>query len=623
MSSFNLEAIFAGDSQQLDEAINLAANAQAKSPTQVRQALMLQSYRQLIGTPQLDAQLLPLFRALETPLLKQITHAGKAGKESDHFHIDPGHPLRQTLDALIPAASYWYARDAKPSQQFYDKLRALLENIQQQWQEGTDKNSALAEFSQWLTSENKRAALLEKRLCETELSNQKLAAAQARVIRLINNSLAQRPLPVELHSAIANSLQSELQYWAFTFNSDTNNAGAVTEQPLWIHWQRILPVLGQLFSLGDIQVDDQVLYSQIPALLAELERSLSLATSNAVAYQQWVDLLSRSLMAAVQKQPQEIALFTALSMPEGQSSVNAKVPLTLLQATDAVKVGDWILMRGDDQQTIRCKLSLKSPDLDQLLFVDHTGRKVMSKTNKDFALCLSTGIAQPLRLLPLSDIIHQRLGDFIAQTNLWVKKQLLQQKQKADALVRAFAAEQQAQAENAERERRAEQARAQAELAAREAAAQKALEEARQLASEKAQRAAELAARQAAEQAAEQQRLLDEQQRLVHEQQALQTAAARAREQAALAALNELQVGAWLEIPGTSEATPVRAKLAVMIGSTGKYIFADQVGRKLAEYQREQLIQLLISGVAKVLRNGDNFEDQLAKVIRGLRRDVN
>ncbi len=61
----------------------------------------------------------------------------------------------------------------------------------------------------------------------------------------------------------------------------------------------------------------------------------------------------------------------------------------------------------------------------------------------------------------------------------------------------------------------------------------------------------------------------------------------------------------------------------MIIGATGKYIFADQVGRKVAEYSREQLVQQLISGELKVLRNGDNFEEQLAKVIRGLRRDVN
>jgi hypothetical protein len=544
----------------------------------------------------LDLQLLPLFAAVETALVAQIA-------QDDRFYSDINHPLRRTLESIMPAASHWYARDAKPSQQFYDRISSLLNTLMAHWQNKTAPESTPSEFSQWLASEDKRAALLESRLCETELGNQKLTLAQTRVVTLLNNHLAQRPLPLDLHSAITLSLKSELQYWAFN-----TPATALNELPLWVHWQRILPSLGQLFSHGNIQVDDQQLYSQIPALLTELERSLAHTTSNTQAYQQLVDQLSQCLMMAIQKQPQEIALFPALPLPDGQTTANTKVPLALLQATETVKIGDWIVMRGDGQEAIRCKLVLKDANLDQLLFVDHTGRKVMSKTNKDFALCLSTGLAQPLQLTPLAMIIEQQLTALITQANQCVKVQLLKQKQKAEALVRAFMAEQEALKEAAERERQAEQARLQAELDARQAAAHKAMAEARLLANEQQRRAAEQAAEQA---------------RLTREREAAQAAEALQREQTAATTANELQVGAWLEINNASTAPGLRAKLSVIIGATGKYIFADQVGRKVAEYSREQLVQQLISGELKVLRNGDNFEEQLAKVIRGLRRDVN
>lgn len=596
MSHFDLQAILQGDSSQLSDAFVISATAEAKDPDDLRQHLASQVYRQLIARPQVDIQLLPLFANLEAPLVAQIA-------QDDNFYTNPDHVLRCTLESVIPAASRWFARDAKPSQQFYERLSALLHNLHTHWHQHTDGDHELAAFTQWLASEDKRAALLETRLCETERGNQKLAAAQTRVIKLINNHLALRPLPIELHSTLANRLKSELQYWAFNTPSTE-----LTALPLWVHWQRILPSLGQLFSHGDIQVDDQLLYSQIPALLTELERSLAHPTSNTPAYQQLVDQLNRSLMTAIQKQPQEIDLFPALPMPEGQTNTNTKVPLALLHATEAVRVGDWILMRGDNQEHIRCKLALKNPDLDQLLFVDHTGRKVMIKNNKDFALCLSTGIAQPLHIMHLTDIIKKQLGDFITQANLYVNKQLFKQKQKAEALVRAFIAEQQAAADAAERERIVEQTRVQAELEARQAAAHKAMTEARLLADEQQRRATEKAA---------------DQQRLMHEQETAQAAETLAQKQAATNTLNGLQVGAWLEITSTDIAPSVRAKLSVIISATGKYIFADQVGRKVAEYNREQLLKQLISGNIKVLRNGDNFEEQLAKVIRGLRRDVN
>lgn len=363
-----------------------------------------------------------------------------------------------------------------------------------------------------------------------------------------------------------------------------------------------------MFSCDDTEVDDQLLYEQIPLVLAELERSLEHPSSNAQAYGQLIEQLNRCLMAAIQKQPQPCSRFAELATPNGQSDLHTHIPKSLLQQTEHIALGDWILFAGEDQTDIRCKLALKNPELDQLLFVDHTGRKVMNKTTKDFALCLSTGIARPLPMQSPAEVINNLLPPLIERANRGVHAQLLAQKHKAEQLVRAFIAQQQAAAEAAERARIEEQQRMEEQLEARRAAARKAMNEARALADEKKRRAAEQAA---------------EAERLRIEQAATQAAEALAKQQQATQSVNELQVGAWLEISqDTDPGEKLRAKLSVIISSSGKYIFADQVGRKLAELSREQLIAQIASEQIKILRNGDNFEDQLAKVIRGLRRDV-
>ena len=448
--------------------------------------------------------------------------------------------------------------------------------------------------------------MLESRLCETELANLKLESAEARVADAINRNLAQRPLPTELHNSIAVTLKSELQYWAFNTSPDE-----LPQLPLWKSWQRLLPALGQLFTSEGNQVDDQLLYEQIPLVLAELEHSLQYPNSNAQAYEQFVAQLNRCLMSAIQKQPQECTLFPELDHPGSPSDAHTHIPKTLLQQTERINVGDWIVFSGADNSSendIRCKLAFKNPELDQLLFVDHTGRKVMNKNTKDFALCLSTGIARPLPAAEIANIIQGCISPLIERAKRSVQAQLLAQKNKAEQVVRALIAQQQAAAEAAERERAAEQARMEQQLEARRAAARKAMMEARALADEKMRRAAEQAAE-------------TERQRI--EQAASQAAETIAKQQQATQSVSELQVGAWVEI--NSETNPnekLRAKLSVIISSTGKYIFADQVGRKVAEHTREQLIAALVAEQIKVVRNGDNFEDQLAKVIRGLRRDV-
>lgn len=85
--------------------------------------------------------------------------------------------------------------------------------------------------------------------------------------------------------------------------------------------------------------------------------------------------------------------------------------------------------------------------------------------------------------------------------------------------------------------------------------------------------------------------------------------------QAAKGTIALLNVGASVEID-SSENTIQRCKLSVIIAATGKYIFADKLGRKKAEYQQEQLIQLCLEGRLRIVNNVDSFEDSLVKVIR-------
>lgn len=593
MSEFTLQAIIDGDSLQLSEVFACIAATESATPVSLRQQLAAHLFSEFIRTNPWDARLHLLLNEFKSAALTRIA-------SDDEFYCSSQHPLRRFLAVVTPPARQWCPRESKPNQQLLEKLSAIFAFVTAYWRANEEDQIAqssmlqqqLDEFATWLAGEDRRAAMLESRLCETELANLKLAAAETRVTEAINHHLAQQPLPTELHSAITGTLKSELQYWAFNTDPDE-----LPQLPLWKTWQRLLPALGQLFSRDNKEVNDQLLYDRIPLVLAELERSLQFPLSNALAYAQLVEQLNHCLMRAIQKQAQECGLFPGLTSPDCQTDPHTQIPKTLLQQTDNINIGTWIIFNGDGASNIRCKLALKSPAIDQLIFVDHTGRKVMTKTTKDFALCLSTGIARQLPIQDLDALICSHLQPLIERANYSLQAQLLLQKSRAEEVALMLITQQQAAAAAAERKRAAEQAHVEAQLDARRAAARKAMMEARALADEKKRRDDEQAASQAAE-------------TLAKHQQASQS-------------ISELQVGAWLEI--SNHANPsekLRAKLSVIISATGKYIFADQVGRKLAEYTREQLITLMVEEQIKLLRNGDNFEDQLAKVIRGLRRDL-
>ena len=52
-------------------------------------------------------------------------------------------------------------------------------------------------------------------------------------------------------------------------------------------------------------------------------------------------------------------------------------------------------------------------------------------------------------------------------------------------------------------------------------------------------------------------------------------------------------------------------------------IFVNHSGNKVAEYNTEQLVALLVSDQAKVSDAGVKYEDTLAKVVSKLRQDRN
>ena len=417
----------------------------------------------------------------------------------------------------------------------------------------------------------------------------------------LNQHLAGRPLPLELHASLQNLLKSELQHCIVT--ADPSNW---QEAPFWKSWQRLLPALGQVFSSADIQVEDQRLYSTIPGIISELERSTHIATSNPLAYEHWVTQFNHYLMQAIQKQVLECAPLPNLAYPEGYAPSTTRVTPALLRQSEAIQQGDWLEFSGAENERVRCKLALKNPAADQLLFVDRTGRKVLVKSNKDFALCLSSGIAKPLRIRPAAQILTEFHHSLAKQAQAETAKTLALTMEKAARALKALEAQQKAQASAAEQARQASQRQMEQQLEARRAAARKAMAEARALAELEEQKA--------------QARAAEAQARLEQQAQA-QAQAADAQLSAAQQAVKELHVGAWLEL-STNDRDWVRTKLSVIISATGKYIFVDQLGRKFAEFQQEHIIELVAAERARIIHKGDNFEDQLAKVIRGLRKDI-
>ncbi len=82
--------------------------------------------------------------------------------------------------------------------------------------------------------------------------------------------------------------------------------------------------------------------------------------------------------------------------------------------------------------------------------------------------------------------------------------------------------------------------------------------------------------------------------------------------------VDSMAVGAWLEFIG-EQGVKSRCKLAAIVRASGKYIFVNRVGIKVAEHTRSSLIEAVREGQINMLDNALLFDRALESVIGHLR----
>lgn len=85
--------------------------------------------------------------------------------------------------------------------------------------------------------------------------------------------------------------------------------------------------------------------------------------------------------------------------------------------------------------------------------------------------------------------------------------------------------------------------------------------------------------------------------------------------------VESLRVGSWLEFH--EDGKVVRCKLAALIRVTGKYIFVDRSGIKVADKNKAELLTMAQQGLISMLNDGLLFDRALESVIGNLRNNRN
>lgn len=470
---------------------------------------------------------------------------------------------RRAFDQCFFHLQTWYPGLGAAGRRFVERIEQLCAGLQQGPELWCD---ALEAFNKLSDRELDKAAVLAERMKTSELGRIRAASAQQRVTDLYNQVVAQRPLPESALVFVEEVVLPNLQYTLI--NSPEQDSA-------WHFWERALRLLVWSLNPEKSEEDRQAFFQKGPALLAQLEAAQSGNVCSPEVYQSHLNEISGLIITLLKGQTQE-----TLIAPKKQVSAEAE-SLKHLQAAGAehhFSVGDWIEF-DDGRQRLRCQYLMQVPGTDRLLFVNRNGHKVLQKSVAEMSACLEAGIAHEIPHLPVLSATLTAVNARMAQ---------LQQQLQARALAR-----------QRERERLARKARP------RKRQSSRSWLRAKRLRPRPVPRPSVWPKRGASGKGASRE-LREAEEREAHEQ------AMRDK-------LDQLTLGTWADLP-LEKGKTVRCKLAVSLRSTGKFIFVDRVGTKVAELKYDELLAFLIEGKAVFYQPEQDFENRLETIVRGLRR---
>lgn len=490
----------------------------------------------------------------------------------DDLFVHSCHQFGVLLQRLSQQLPLWYSGQGRAAEKTWQNLQNLSKVLLSPVASSAVVDGAIVECLSQLEKEQARAQVQSQRCAERERAELQLLRSRAQVDRHFSGQLVGRQLPEFVDTFLREPLLAELQLVLINHGE---------QHPHWLQWKRVMVLLARMFA-ADASPEHRIQDTEV--CLAALAEPFELMAAPQVLYEDFLAELTALLFSMLQGAVVETVLVAPLSSGADTAIGSTQVSRALLRQVATIREGDWFLLESESGEIIRCKLLLKLIDVQRLIFVNSCGFKVAEKNVDDFAFCLSSRLAVPLLLTPIFEACSVHAVSHLRD----IYDRNLERHQAEQQRLAAIEAKQQAEA----------------------AAEQKV----RQLAAEKARREAEALA--------ERERVYELE---LKERRRVMLADKESQAQAkATELIDSLKVGAWLELTKTKadDEPLVRAKLAVTLPSTGKHIFVDRIGLKLAEYQREDLIDMLLLERLRVISHGDSFESQLSKVVKGLRKDV-
>lgn len=488
--------------------------------------------------------------------------------ETPDLPLEKNSELFSTLDVLNRGMVGWTEGLGAGS----NKLQSVFDDaIDKLTAPDTDLAGLNAEVAKFMDKESNKISRLEERLAASETGIVRTRQAKVLAANLINakthGHLVTESLSEFLKGPWYDSLQLLVNEKGIN-SEDWQRASALTETILWTYQ----PISEEEKATAQTK---QRLYRIIEHLPAEVKQLLVALEHNTDATESALKTLESDHVSIVSGLTPDFIEFEP--MPSESTEIQSTVSRVLLRKVRELETGQWFsYSEGDDVQLI--KLVLKLDDVNQLLFTNRNGMKVMQKSFDEFAYYLSSHVVRVINPEAAFTSTFKTYFQGILDEHRKYKQLINDRKAEVDRL---------------DEERKKAQKKAQAE--AQQLAIAKEEAERARLDALKASRLESAKAEASKSENAD-----------------------RVQEFTQIVA--SLATGAEVQLPDATGQKQL-CKLAVKVAVADKHIFVNRDGMKAGDYKAEQLVQLLVAGDAELGESGVEFEDTLASVVSKLRSD--
>ncbi|WP_369602214.1 DUF1631 domain-containing protein [Hahella sp. SMD15-11] len=406
-------------------------------------------FEYILSDHQLENAIKAQIARLQIPVLK-------AALLDRSFFSSADHSARRLLNELANSAIGWQPREAGQRDPYFEKVTAIVERLVNEFDRDLGLfDDVLEDFLAFLTSEEKRRRLLEKRTCDAEQGRAQTDIAREQVRRAILARLEGSTCDEGIRDLL-------LGGWAQKAVLDWLRHGPESEA----YAATLKTVDDVLWSVAPPLVEGsrRELLTRIPGLIRTLREGLKEAAVEPGNQEIWLKALEKAHLkalhalatvstrqvvseapaptpdpAAEQGQPEAEVPADVRMAASGKEGVPVaghdhaadpaatrddrtiresreaeldeaieEIVLTApgeapeapayqgtddeyLQKVDALKVGSWIELRESEDRKQRCKLAAIISNADKYIFVNRMGVKVCEKTRMGLAVAMRAG----------------------------------------------------------------------------------------------------------------------------------------------------------------------------------------------------------------------------------------